>query len=109
MSGSSQFLKVIRERLLEKITFGQRLEEVSKVDSRQGIVESTNAPRQECAEYFQEQGESQCGWRGVSDGETVREMMRELTGYQIMESLASFVKLGFFLLVKYRVITWLLA
>lgn len=52
MSGSSQFLKVIRERLLEKITFGQRLEEVSKVDSRQGVVESTNAPRQECAEYF---------------------------------------------------------
>lgn len=52
VSGSSQFLKVIRERLLEKITFGQRLEEVSKVDSRQGIVESTNAPRQECAEYF---------------------------------------------------------
>lgn len=31
MSGSLQFFKVIRERLLKKITFGQRLEEVSKV------------------------------------------------------------------------------
>lgn len=33
----------------------------------------------------------------MSDGERVREMMRELTGDQIMESLESFVKLGFYL------------
>lgn len=57
--GSLQFLKVIRISLLKKITFEQRLEEVSKVGSvgeevSRGVAASTDAPDDTVLNIFKE-------------------------------------------------------